>query len=80
MTGECFLLQRRDGGWTNSRSWSPYFSGSSEPFGQAARVRAAGFDEDSPDEVGEGLDEAYYQLSGSEAARADLIRANPNMG
>lgn len=39
-------------------------------------VRAAGFGEDSPDELGEALDEAYYRLSGSEAARAHLISAS----
>jgi hypothetical protein len=44
-------------------------------------VRAMGFDEQSEDAVGEALDTAYFQLSGSEAARAAMLRrqasANP---
>lgn len=38
-------------------------------------VRDAGFGEDSPEESGEGLDAAYFELSGSESARAELITA-----
>ena len=37
-------------------------------------VRAAGFDERSEDAVGAGLDNAFFRLSGSEAARAAIVR------
>jgi hypothetical protein len=37
-------------------------------------VRDAGFAEDSPEELGERLDARYFRLSGSENARADLVR------
>jgi hypothetical protein len=36
-------------------------------------VRAIGFHEHSPEEVGESLDDAYFRLSGSEEARAVAI-------
>jgi hypothetical protein len=37
-------------------------------------VRAAGFRVDSPLELGEQLDGRYFGLSGSESARAELIK------
>lgn len=43
-------------------------------------VRAAGFGEDSWNEVGETLDEAYFRLSGSEAARAAALKRDRTQG
>jgi hypothetical protein len=43
-------------------------------------VRAVGFNDGSPDEIGEALDGAYFRLSGSEAARAHLIRSDGLIG
>jgi hypothetical protein len=39
-------------------------------------VRAQNFDESSPDEVGERLDRLWFELSGSEEARARLVDAH----
>jgi hypothetical protein len=41
------------------------------------RVRAVGFDGRSEDAVGDALDKAYFALSGSEAARAAVVRRHP---
>jgi len=38
-------------------------------------VRAESFGEDSPEELGERLDNAYFALSGSEEARASLVKS-----
>jgi hypothetical protein len=43
--------------------------------GHLRDVHASGFTAVSPDELGTALDQAYFRLSGSELARADLIRA-----
>jgi hypothetical protein len=39
-------------------------------------VRAQNFDENSPDEVGERLDRLWFELSGTEEARARLVDAH----
>lgn len=43
-------------------------------------VRETEFSGDSPEAFGEALDAAYFELSGSEAARADLIRSSGLVG
>jgi Domain of unknown function (DUF4375) len=47
--------------------------------GYASHLRdvvVSGFGDESPETLGEALDAAYFELAGSEEARADLIRIN----